>query len=91
MNGTIGTVSDNSFTVVTDSVETQVNLTSNSVIQVHKEGTLDDLSRNDRVLVIFSGEVDRESPIVAASVIVNPPGRAGAFGGPGFGGGPPAP
>ena len=81
MNGTVGTVSDNGFTVTTESGETQVSLDDASTIQVYETGTAGDLSPGDRVLVIVSGDVESGEPVDAASVIVNPPEGGGVFGG----------
>ena len=39
----------------------------------------------DRVLVMFTGDVESGEPVVAASVIVNPPEGGGIFGGGAFG------
>ena len=86
MNGTVGTVDGNVFTVTTDSGETQVNLDDDSTIQLYDVGTPGDLSPGDRVLVIASGDVESGQPVDAVSVIVNPPEGAGIFGGGGFGG-----
>ena len=91
LNGTVGAVDGNLFTVTTDSGETQVNLGDDSTIQLYESGSVGDLSPGDRVLVIASGDVESGAPVDAASVIVNPPEGAGLFGAGGFGGRPRSP
>ena len=96
LNGTVGAVDGNVLTVATDSGETLVSLGDDLVIQIYETATAGDLSPGDRVLVIVSGDVESGEPVVAASVIVNPPEGgglfgAGGFGSGGFGGRPPRP
>ena len=87
LSGTIESVDGNTFTVTTDSGETQINLGEDTAIQTYETVTAGDLSAGDRVLVTVSGDLDSGEPVVAASVIVNPPESGGIFGGRGFGGG----
>ncbi len=91
LNGTVGTVDGNVFTVTTDSGETQVSLNDDSTIQVYEEGAPGDLSPGDRVLVILSGDTEGGEPAAALSVVVNAPEGGGIFGGGGFGGRPRGP
>ena len=79
--GTISAVDGNILTVTTDSGETQVTLDDDSTIQTFLEGIADDISSGDRVLVISSGDVPSGEPVIATSVIVNPPEGGGVFGG----------
>ncbi len=91
LNGTVGTVDGNVFTVATDSGETQVSLNDDSTIQIYEEGAPGDLSPGDRVLVILSGDAEGGGPAAALSVVVNAPEGGGIFGGGGFGGRPRSP
>ncbi len=88
LSGTIASVDGNTFTVTTDSGETQVTLGDDSAIQIYETVAAGDLSTGDRVLVIVTGDLESGAPVDAASVIVNPPEGAGIFGGGGFGGRP---
>jgi len=62
-----------------------VNLGDNLAVQIYEAGTTSNLSPSDRVLVVVAGDVESGKPVVAASVIVNPPEEAGIFGGGAFG------
>ena len=85
LGGTVGTADGNVFTVTTDSGETQVRLDKDSIIQITRVGTADDLSPGDQVMVIATGDVASGEPVAAASVIVNSP-EVGRLGDGGFGG-----
>ncbi len=87
LNGTVGAVDGNLITVTTDSGETQVILGDDSTVQTFDAGTVGDLSLGDRVLVIYSGDVESGGPVDALSVVVNQPERRGDFDTAGFGGG----
>ena len=85
VGGTVVSVDGAAFTVSTDSGETTVTLDDDSLIQLTRTGTADDLSAGDRVFVIATGAVESGEPVVAASVMVNSP-EVGRLGDGGFGG-----
>ena len=86
VNGIISAVDGNLITIATDLGETRVVLGDDSTVQTFEAGTVADLSLGDRIFVIYTGDIESEEPVEAASVIVNQPQGAGNFGGGGFGG-----
>jgi hypothetical protein len=87
LSGTVSETGDGRITVATDSGDTQVNLADDLEVQVYREGTPDDISSGDQVLVISTTDDESGDPITTTTVIVNPP-EIGGFGGGLFGGRP---
>jgi hypothetical protein len=87
LSGTVSELRDNRLTIATDSGETQVNLANDLEVQVYLEGTPDDISSGDQVLVITTTDDEIGEPVTTTTVIVNPP-ETGGFGGGVFGGRP---
>lgn len=80
VSGTVSQTDGGRITVATDSGETQVNLADDLEVQVYREGTPDDISSGDPVLVISATDDESSDPVTTTTIIVNPP-EFGGFGG----------
>ena len=87
VSGIVSETDDGQITVATNSGETRVNLAGDPEIQVYREGTPDDISSGDQVLVISATDDESGDPVTTTTIIVNPP-EIGGFGGGLFGGRP---
>ncbi|MDE0721289.1 MAG: hypothetical protein OSB75_12170 [Dehalococcoidia bacterium] len=93
MTGSVSQVDGNQITVDTESVGVTVNLLPNTIVQIYKTGTIDDLTDGLSVLVLTSTDDESGASVTTTFVVINPPefGRQFGGGGGGFGGRPPRP
>jgi hypothetical protein len=91
INGTISQLEGNGLTIETDNGLVRATVDEETAIQRYEGGDLESLSAGERVLIIAAGPEEEGQDLVAASIVVNPPGGTGLFGRGFSGGRPPAP